>query len=161
MKRIIENVQGLDELGHGVHRNARRENRHGSKGDGVERPRLFVKAQSQILGYRTRPRAVIKRHHENAYKHHGGNGADPVEMAGGNAVLGARSRHANHFLRAQVGRQESQTTNPCGNRTASQKKICAGASLPFKHHSDAQHKDEIYCHDDPVNAGQLHVETLR
>src|SRR5256885_8215845 len=46
--------------------------------------------RSTLFPYTTLFRS--ERHHEDAEKHHGGDGAHPVEMAGRHAVLGAGDR---------------------------------------------------------------------
>ena len=84
----------------GVHGNARRENRHHREGEGIKPARLFVEAHLQVFGNGAGLAAVIERHHENAHEQHGGDGSEPIEMGGHDAVLGARSGHADKFHRA-------------------------------------------------------------
>ena len=88
-----------------VHRDARREDRHDGERHRVEAARLLVEAQLQVLRHRARLRAVVERHHEDADEHHRRDRADPVEMAGHDAVLGARGRHADDLLRARGWRR--------------------------------------------------------
>ena len=84
----------------------------------VEGARLFVEAQLQVFGHGARAAAVVERHHEHAHEQHRGNRADPVEVRRHDAVLGAGSRHADQFLRAEVGREEGQAGDPDGHRPA-------------------------------------------
>ena len=111
-------MQGLNKLGDRVHRNARRKNRHYSERDGVQPPRFLIEAQPQILGYGERARTIIKRHHEDANEHHRGDGADPIEVRSGDAVLRAGSAHADDFLRAEVRGNKCQPADPGGNGAA-------------------------------------------
>ena len=89
---------------------------------------LLVEPQPQVLGHRARPRAVVKRHHEHADEHHGGNRADPVKMAGGDAILGAGGGHADDFLRAQIRGDKCQPADPGRKRTAREKEVRGASS---------------------------------
>ena len=87
------------------------------------KPRVFSSKRSlQVLGHRARPRAVIERHHEHADEHHRRDRADPVEVAGRDAVLGAGRGHADHFLRAQVRGEEGQPAIQAGIERPDRKK---------------------------------------
>ena len=153
-KRRVENVQDLNQLRHGIHGNAGRKKSHDGERNGVEAAGLFVKAQAEIFRHRACPRAVIERHHEHAHEDHRRNGADPVKMAGGDAVLRARGAHANHFLRAQVGGKKGQSGNPGGNGAPGQKEIRAGLYIALEDRSDSEHEDEIHDHDGPIDGPQ-------
>ncbi len=86
-------------------------------------PRVsLVEAQTKIFGHRAGPRAVVEGHHEDPEKDHSRDRPDPVKMAGRDAVFCARGGHPDHFLRAEVGRQECQPANPGWNGPARQKK---------------------------------------
>ncbi len=63
-----------------VHADAGRENRHDGEGDGVQPARFLIEAQLQVFRNAACAAAVIERHHEDADKHHGGHGAQPVEV---------------------------------------------------------------------------------
>ncbi len=154
LKRRIKDVQYLNEFSHGIHGDAGREHCHRGKGNRVEGTGFFVEAQTQIFRHRTRARAVVERHHENADKHHRGYGADPVKMAGRDSVLRPRSGHSDYFLRAQVRRNKSQSADPRGDGTTGEKEISAGTHISLQRQANAQHKDEIDDHDGPVNCSQ-------
>ena len=110
--------------------------RHRRERDRVEAARLLVEPQLEVLGHRARPRAVVERHHEDADEDHRRDRADPVEVAGRDAVLGARGGHADHFLRAEVGREEREAGDPRGNRAAREEEVLArlhdSASAPSR-----------------------------
>src|SRR5207248_7428537 len=99
-------------------------------------------------------RAVVEGHHEEPYEDHGGDGADPIEVAGGNAILRPRCTHANYFLSAQVGGDKCQPADPCGNRASGEEKVGAGAHIALESHADAQYKSEVHQHDGPVDGGK-------
>ena len=148
-------MQRLDEPRHGVHRDAGAEDGHHGERAGVERAGLFVEAQAQKLRHRARLRAVVERHHEDAHKDHGRDGADAVEVRGLKAVLGARSAHADHFLRAQVGADEGQAADPGGQRAAGLEEVLARLHVALEGKADAQHKDEVQQHDQPIDRGEF------
>ena len=154
LQRRIQNVQRLDQLRHGIHRNARRKNSHGCERDGIQPARFLIEAKPQIFRHRPRAGTVVERHHEDANKCHGRNRADPIEMAGGNAVLGAGSAHADDFLRTQIGRNKSQPAHPRGNRTPRKKEVGAGLHVPLQGHTNPQHKQEVNSHDGPIDCLQ-------
>ena len=152
----VENVQNLNQARHCVHGNARGKNRHDREGDRIESARLFVKAQPQVLRHGTRPRAVVKRHHENADEDHSRDGTHPVEMARRDSIFRAGRGHANHFLRSEIGRDEGEAAYPGRDGAPSQKKVRARLHAPPQHKSDAQHGREIHQHDDPIDSSQVH-----
>jgi hypothetical protein len=154
LNKPVKDVQRLNELGHGIHGDAGRKYRHGGEGKGVEGAGLFVKAQPQVFRHGARARAVIKGHHENPDKDHCRNSADPIKVAGGDSILGSRRSHPDHFLRAKIGGNKREAANPSGNRTAGKKEIGTGPRVSLQCQADAQHKDEIDDHDDPINRSQ-------
>ena len=154
-KRPVEHVQRQDQLCHGVHRDARRENGHDGEADRVQAARLFIKAHAQVLGHRARLRAVIERHHEKPHENHRRNRADPIEVACRDSVLGAGSGHADHFLRAQICRNKSESAHPGGNRAACEEEVGAGAHRALQRHADSQHKHEVDQEDCPINPGHI------
>jgi hypothetical protein len=78
----------------------------------VERVRRLAEAQAQVLRHRAHLRPVVEGHHHQPEEHHRGDGADPVVMHGRHAVLGAVGRLAEDLQRAQVRRDEGQSSNP-------------------------------------------------
>ena len=95
--------------------------------------------------------AVVEGHHEDADEAHGGDGADPVEVAGHYSVLCTRGTHTDHFLGSQVGGDEGKAADPGGNGAASKEEVVAGAHIALEGEADAQHKDEVDQHDEPVD----------
>ena len=150
-EQAVEYMKGLDEPGHGVHRNAGAEHGHDREGAGVESAGLLVEAQAQELGHRAGLRSVIEGHHEDAHKDHGGDGADAVEVGGLEAVLGARSAHADDFLGAEVGADECQAADPGRERTSGLEEVLAGLHVALEGKANAQHKHEVEHHDEPIN----------
>ena len=119
----------------------------------LKRARLLVEPQPQVLGHRARARAVVERHHEDAEEHHRRDRADPVEVAGRDAVLRARRRHADDFLRAEVRRDERQAADP---RRASpgppERSAVLVVVLRLQREADPQHEAEVDEHQQPVEA---------
>jgi len=133
------------------------EDGHGGETARVPRAGLFVEPQPEEFRHRARFRSVVERHHEDADKNHGGNGADPVEVAGDDAILCAGSAHADDFLGAEVSRDESQTADPGGQRAPGLEEVLAGFHEAFECEANAQHKNEVQQHDEPVDGGQVHA----
>ncbi len=156
-KQTVEDVQGLDEPGHGIHGDAGGEYRHHGKGTGIQRTGLFIEAKAEKLRHGTGLRAVVERHHEDADEDHGRNGTNPVEMAGCQAVFGSGGTHADDFLRAKIGTHEGQATDPGRKCAACLKEILAGLHVALEGNANAQYKDEVQQHDQPVNGGELSV----
>ncbi len=86
-------------------------------------------------------------------KHHRWNGADPVEVAGRDAVFRTRRSHADHFLGSKVGGDEGQSANPCGQRSPGLEEVLARLHVAAQGKPNAQHKDEVQEHDEPVDEG--------
>ena len=108
----------------------------------LKRARLLVEAQPQVFGHRARARAVVERHHEDAEEHHRRDRADPVEVARRDAVLRARRRHADDFLRAEVRREERQPADPRRQRPAGLEEVGAGLGVALEREADAEHERE-------------------
>ena len=156
----VEQAEGLDEQRHRVHGDAGGEDGHDGEGEGVEGAGLLVEAHAQVLGHGAGLGAVVERHHEDADEDHGGDGADPVEVAGDDAVLGAGGAHADHFLGAEVGGDEGQAADPGGDRAAGQEEVVAGPHVALEGEADAQNEDEVDQHDEPVDEGQSSRSTF-
>ena len=124
-----------------------------AKEKALTRAGLLVEAQAQVFGHRARLRAVVERHHEDADEDHGRDGADPVEVAGDDAVLGAGGAHADDFLGAEVGGDEGEAADPGGNGASGEEEVVAGAHVALEGEADAQHEDEVDQHDEPVDDG--------
>ena len=88
-------------------------------------------------------------------EHHGRDGPDPVEVARHHAVLGARGRHADHFLGAQVGREERQPGDPGGDRAAREEEVLAAPDVSPQDPADAEHEGEIDDQDRVVDRAEL------
>jgi hypothetical protein len=160
-ERRVEDVQDLQQLRHRVHRNAGREHRHQRERDRIEAARLLVESKPQVLRYRPRARPVIERHHEDAKEDHRRDRADPVEMAGRDAVLRTGRCHADDFLRAQVGRNERQAAHPRGDRASRLKEVHAGRRRALQCEADTQHEPEVDEHQHPVEPGKRHTPSDR
>ena len=154
LKRRVKNVEDLDQLRHGVHGNARGKYGHGGEGNGIEAAGLFIKAQAQVFRHGASPRAVVKGHHEDAHKYHRRNGANPIKVAGLDAILRARGSHTDDFLRTQISREEGQSGDPGWNGTSRKKEVRARAHRTLQHHSDSKDENEVDAHDDPVNGAK-------
>ena len=83
------------------------------------------KRMRRYSGTRAGLGAVVERHHEDADEDHGGDGADPVEVAGDDAVLGAGGAHADDFLRAEVGGDEGEAADPGGDGAPGEEEVVA------------------------------------
>jgi hypothetical protein len=160
VEESVEDMQRLDEAGHGVHGNAGAEDGHHGEGAGVERAGLLVEAHAQKLGHAASLGAVVEGHHEDADKDHGGDGADAVEVGGLKAVLRAGRAHADDFLRAEVGGDKGETADPCGQGAAGLEEVFARLHVALEGKADAQHKDEVQQHDQPVDGGEIQHERL-
>ena len=152
---VVEEAQLLDQQGHGVHGDSRGKNGHEGEGEGVDGARLLVEAHAQELRHGAGLGAVVEGHHEDADEAHGRDGADPVEVAGEDAVLGARGAHADDLLRAQVGGDEGQPADPGGDGAPGQEEVAGGLHVALEGETDAQHKGEVDQHDEPVDVGKV------
>ena len=160
LKRAVKDVKELQQLRHRVHRNAGREHGHQRERHRVERARLLVEPQPQVLRHRPRARAVVERHHENPEEHHRGNRADPVEVARRDPVLRARRRHPDNLLRAEVRREERQPADPRGQGAAGLKKVGARLRGAPEREADAEHEREVDEKQRPVERGERHRAAL-
>ena len=142
---------------HGVHADPRREHGHDGEGDRVEGAGLLVEAELQVFGHAARARAVVERHHEDADEHHGRDGADPVEVAGEDAVFRAAGGHPDHFLRAEVGGEEGEAGGPGRHRSAGQEEIRAAGDPPPQQEPQPQHEDDVDGDEEAVDEPEFHV----
>ena len=76
-----------------------------------------------------------------------------------NAVLGARCRHADDFLSAEIGGDECQPANPCRHGAARLKKILAGFRVSLKDKSDTQDESELNEDDQSVDEREIHAQS--
>lgn len=150
----VPTQQRLHQLRQGVHRDARLKDGHHGEGDGVESAGLFVEAKFQVFGHRSSFRAVIERHHEDADEDHGRHGAEPIELAGHHAVLGAAGAHADDFVRSKIGGNECQRRDPRGDGTARQEEIGAGFRVSLKREPDAQDEHDIHRQHDIIDRAE-------
>ena len=152
----VEEPEGLDEERHRVHGDAGGEHGHDGKGKGVDGAGLLVEAHPEIFGDGTGLGAIVEGHHEDADEDHGGDGADPVKVAGDDAVLGAGGSHADDFLGTEICGDEGEAADPGWDGTAGEEEVVAGAHETLEREANAQHKDEIDQHDEPVDDGKIH-----
>ena len=115
---------------------------HQGEGAGVQGARLLVITEAEILGYATSLAAIIKRHHENADKAHGGNG-QPIEVVDDHAVFSGARGLPHHFQGAEVRRHKGQARYPGRNGSAGKEEILAGLHSAAQSQADPQHKAEI------------------
>jgi hypothetical protein len=149
--------QQREQRAHRVHADARREHRHDREGQRVEAARLLVESQLQVFGDASRVRAVIERHHEHADERHRRNRAHPVEVAGEDAVFRAACRHADHFLRAEIGRQKRESRDPRGHRAAGQEELRAPHHLPPEQKADGEHERAVDGDQQDVDRSEVHA----
>ena len=81
-------------------------------------------------------------------------------MSSFEAVFGARRAHADHFLGAQVGADESEAADPGRERAAGLEEVLAGFHVALEGEADSQHEHEVEQHDQPVNASKVQHEQL-
>ena len=117
---------------------------------------FLVEAEPEVFGDGAGLGSVVERHHEDADEDHGGNGADPVEVAGDDAVLGAGGAHADDFLGAEVGGDKGKSADPGRDGAPGEKEVVAGAHVALQGKANPQHKDEVDQHDQPVDDGKIH-----
>ena len=103
------------------------------------------------LGHRAHLGAVVEGHHDHAEEQHGGNRTYPVVVESREAILRTSSGHTHKFSGTEVGRDECQTGNPCGQVTPRKEKVDAARNLASSQHADAQNEAEIYCDDQVVH----------
>jgi hypothetical protein len=126
----------------------------------IEMPeaKTVITANVSELRQRTRSSKRSLRysgHHEHGQKDHGRDGADPVEMSGGNAVFGAAGRHANQFQRAEVGCHERKTGHPRRNRTPGEEEVRRRFHVAPEGEADADDKACVRKQDGVVNPGEM------
>ncbi len=110
---------------------------------GVEQVGGRVEPPEQELRHAAHPRPVVERHHHDAEEHHGRDRADPVEMHGRQAVLGAVRGHAQDLDRAEVGGDEGEPGDPGRQRPAGQQEVLAGGDGPAGDHPDGDDQGEV------------------
>ena len=118
---------------------------HGRDGEGagVEEVGGPVVAPPQPLGHRAHLRPVVEGHHHQAEEDHGRDRADPVEVHGRHAVLGAVGRHPEDLERAEVGRHEGQPGDPRGQRAAREEEVEVRLHQAARGEADAHDGDEV------------------
>ncbi len=150
----VPSEHDLHDLGHGIHIDATHE--HGHEGEGYRRERAGsgTITQQEVAGDRVSFTDVIKGHHDQTQKEHGGDGADPVPVCGHNAVLVGVSRPTKQLERAEVRGDKRETGDPCGHFPPRQKEFfaCVGEMLQVK--ADAEDKDEINADHQKVNGAE-------
>jgi hypothetical protein len=75
-------------------------------------------------------------------------------VRGHDAVLRARRAHADHFLGAEICRDEGQTGDPDWHGPAGCKEIVTGGYLTLDEPADAEHESEVQRQDEVVDWGQ-------
>jgi hypothetical protein len=70
-------------------------------------------------------------------------GADPVEVGGHDAVLGAGGGHAHHLLRSEVGGQERKSGDPGRDAAAGLEEVGRGLGLLLEKEPDAQDEERV------------------
>src|SRR5581483_3424178 len=90
-----------------------------------------------------RLRYVIKRHHHQAEKDHGRDGADPIPVGRHDAVLICRSRPAEELERSQVCRNKSQSRNPCSHLTTGKEKVFTSVGELLEIEPDRKHQAKV------------------
>jgi len=152
----VEEPEGLDQKRHRVHGDAGGEHGHDGEGECVDGAGLLVEAEPEVLRDASGFRSVVEGHHEDADEDHGGDGADPIEMTGDDAVFGSGGAHADDFLGSQICADEGQAADPGRDRASCEEEVVAGAHVALEGKSDSQDEDEIDQHDQPVDYGQRH-----
>ncbi len=144
----------LEEQGHGVEADAAHEDGHDGEGDGVEAARRLVVAELEVLGHGPDPAAVVERHHEDAQEDHGRDGADPVEVDRGDAVLGRVGHHADDLEGAEVGREEGQARDPAGEGAAREEEVLARLHVFLERVADEDHDQDVAADDGVIDGVQ-------
>ena len=154
---IVPAEQLVQQFRQGVHGNARSKQGHYRERDGVEAAGPLVKTELEVFGHGARLGAVIEGHHEHGEEDHGRNCAHPIEMAGGDAVLGAAGRHAHQFQRAQVGGDESQARDPRRNRAPGREEVRRALHVTLQGETNANDEDDVNAQDGVVDEAELNV----
>ena len=103
----------------------------------------LVEAQAQVLGDRADLGAVVERHHQDAEEDHRRDGADPVVVHGGDAVLGAVGGLSQDLERAQVGGDEREAGDPRRQRATRQEEVEVGLDGQARDEPDPQDDHEV------------------
>ena len=133
----------IKELGQGIQGDAGGEDRHHREGDRIEGTGAFVKTEFQVLGNGSGLRAVVEGHHEDREEDHRGNRPHPVEVAGRDAVLGTRGRHAHEFQRPEVGGEEGEPRHPGRDVPTGEEEVGRGLHLALQREADADNEDHV------------------
>src|SRR5207302_3170534 len=64
--------------------------------------------------------------------------------------------HADDFLGAEVGGDEGEAADPGWDGAACEEEVIGGAHVALEGETDAQHKDEVDQHNEPVDDGKIH-----
>ena len=99
---------------------------------------------------------VIKRHHHQAEKKHGRNGADPIPVRGQDAVLIGGGRPTHQFERTQIRGKEAKAGDPCRHFAAGEEEILAGVRAALQIKANRQNEDKIEDDDYEVNEGEMY-----
>ena len=117
--------QVMEDQPHAVHGDAGEDQSADGECQSVDRPRRLVVALLQVLGNGAYLGIVVKRHHHDAEKQHSGDRADPVEMAGHDAVFGGLPGKTEQLKRAQIGGHQRKPHDPGGQGAARFKEVFA------------------------------------
>ena len=131
--------QALDDQGQRVQVDPGDEHRGQGERPGVEQVGRLVVPAAQVVRDAVHPGAVVERHHHQAEEDHRRDRADPVEVHGRDAVLGAVRGHAEDLDRAEVRGDERQPGDPGRQRAAGEQEVLAGGDRPAGHHPDPDH----------------------
>ena len=115
--------QGLHDGGQQVQVHAGNQQLGHGEGNRIDQVRGIAKTLAHKLRHRAHLGAVVERHHHNAQKDHGRDGADPEVVHGLEAILHAIGGHTDDFHRAQVGRDEGQSGHPGGQSAAGEEEV--------------------------------------
>jgi hypothetical protein len=74
------------------------------------------------------------------------------------AVLRAGGTHADDLLGPEVRGDEGEAADPGGDGAAGEKEVVRRAHVALEGEADAQNKDEIDQHDEPVDDGEVHSD---
>ena len=141
---------------HRVHVDAAHQHGHEREGNRGKRAAGFAEAQFQIARDRMRLGNVIKRHHHQAEKEHGRNGADPIPMRRQDSVLIGGGRPAHQFERAEIRGKEAEAGDPGRHFAAGEEEIFAGIGTALEVKADRQNEHKIKDDDNQVNEGKMY-----
>ena len=125
---------------------------------GVQRVRGVVEAQAQVVGHAADLGAVVEGHHHDAQEDHRRDRADPVEVHGRDAVLGTVGGHAEDLERAEVGGDEGQARDPCGQGPAGQEEVDVGLDGQTRDRADPEHHQEVDAEDGVIEGADVEAQ---